>query len=82
MNQSERRQILIRSLLNERAEYQKIEIPHSSGEQKNLLRSLMNIRMAAPISKEFQQIQDEYLQEENRSKGFVTLSALTPFFKI
>ena len=39
MNQSERRQILIRSLLNERAEYQKIEIPHSSGEQKNLFRS-------------------------------------------
>lgn len=78
MNQSARRQILIRSLLNERPEYQKIEIPHSSGEQKNLLRSLMNIRMAAPISKEFQQIQDEYLQEENKNRGIIELSALTP----
>jgi len=78
MNQSERRQILIRSLLKERPEYQKIEIPHSSEEQKNLLRSLMNIRMAAPVSKEFQQVQDEYLQEENRNRGIVELSALTP----
>lgn len=78
MNQSERRQILIRSLLEERQEYQKIKIPHNSNEQKNLLRSLMNIRMAAPVSKEFQRVQDEYLQEENRSRGLVTLSTLTP----
>ena len=78
MNQSERRQILIRSLLNERAEYHKIAIPHSGDEQKKLLRSLMNIRVAAPVSEEFQRIQDDYLQEENRSKGLVTLSALTP----
>lgn len=53
MNQSERRQILIRSLLNERAEYQTIAIPHSGDEQKKLLRSLMNIRVAAPVSEEF-----------------------------
>lgn len=58
MNQSERRQILIRSLLKERSEYQKIEIPHNNEEQKNLLRSLTNLRMAAPVSKEFPQ---EYL---------------------
>lgn len=78
MNQNERRQILIRSLLKERPEYQKIAIPRSNDEQKKLLRSLMNIRMAAPVSAEFQQIQDEYLQEENRNRGFVTLSSLNP----
>lgn len=78
MNQNERRQVLIRSLLKERPEYQKIAIPHSSDEQKKLLRSLMNIRMAAPVSAEFQQIQDEYLQEENRSRGLIALSSLTP----
>ena len=71
MNQTERRQILIRSLLKERTEAPQIEIPHHSEEQKNLLRSLMNIRMAAPISKEFQQIQDEYLQEENKNRAFL-----------
>lgn len=78
MNQSERRQTLIRSLLKERSEYQNIEIPHNGNEQKKLLRSLMNIRMAAPVSEEFQRIQDEYLQEENRDRGIVELSALAP----
>lgn len=78
MNQSERRQILIQSLLKERLEYQKITIPHNNEEQKNLLRSLMNLRMAAPVSEEFQQVQDEYLQEENKNRGVVALSALTP----
>lgn len=78
MDQSTRRQILIRSLLKERPEYQKTEIPHDSGGQKRLLRSLMNIRPASPVSEEFQRIQDEYLQEENRNKGIVECSDLTP----
>lgn len=81
MNQTERRQILIRSLLKERPEAPQIEIPHHSEEQKNLLRSLMNIRAAAPISEEFQRIQDEYLLEENRKKGIVELSSLSPILK-
>lgn len=81
MNQSERRQILLRSLLKEQPRYNKIEIPHSSSEQKKLLRSLMNIRMASPVSEEFLRIQDEYLQEENRSRGLVELSSLTPIQK-
>lgn len=78
MNQSERRQILIRSLIKEQSGYRKIMVPHDSDEQKKMLRSLINIRMAAPVSDEFQRIQDEYLQEENRKRGIVELSALTP----
>lgn len=78
MNQSERRKMLIRFLIKEQPEYRKIVVPHDSGEQKKLLRSLMNIRMAAPVSDEFQRIQDEYLQEENKNRGIVELSALTP----
>lgn len=78
MNQIERRQILIRSLLEERPEHPKIKIPHNNEEQKKLLRSLMNVRLAAPVSEEFQRIQDEYLQEENRNRGIVELSSLTP----
>ncbi|MBO5283005.1 MAG: protein-ADP-ribose hydrolase [Lachnospiraceae bacterium] len=81
MNQSERRQILLRSLLEEQPGYQNIKIPHGGDAQKKLLRSLMNVRTAAPISGEFQRIQDEYLQEENRSRGIVALSALTPVQK-
>lgn len=78
MNQNERRQILIRSLLDEQPRYKKIPMPDSAEEQKTLLRSLMNVRMAAPISPEFQKIQDEYLREENSGRGIVELSELTP----
>lgn len=59
MNQSERRQILLRSLLKEQPEYQNIKIPHDGDAQKKLLRSLINVRTAAPINGEFQRIQDE-----------------------
>lgn len=72
---------MIRSLLDEKPEYRNIKIPHDSSEQKTLLRSLMNVRLASPVSEDFQRIQDEYLQEENRRKGIVELSALTPIQK-
>lgn len=78
MNQSERRQLLIRALLNERPEYRSIKIPEGGEAQRQLLRSLMNVRAAAPVSEEFRQVQDEYLQEVNRSRGIVDLSELTP----
>ena len=78
MNQSERRQSLIRSLLDEQKGYRSMQIPNDCQEQKVLLRSLMNVRMAAPISPEFQQIQDEYLQERNKERGIVSLADLTP----
>lgn len=81
MNQSERRQELIRFLLEEQPGYGKIRIPHDAERQKILLRSLMNIRAAAPIPDEVRKIQDEYLQEENRSRGIVELSALEPIQK-
>jgi O-acetyl-ADP-ribose deacetylase (regulator of RNase III) len=78
MNQSERRQVLIRALLKERREYRDVTVPEQADGQKTLLRSLMNVRMAAPISEEFQKVQDEYLQEENRQRGIVDISDLTP----
>lgn len=78
MNQSERRQTLIRFLLKERSENPETEIPHNKEDQKKLLRGLMNVRPAAPVSEEFRRIQDEYLQEENRNRGIVGLSSLTP----
>ena len=74
MNQNERRSYLIRELLKENRRFQKMQIPASSSEQKQLLRSLMNVRYAAPITEEFAQVQDEYLAEANAEKGFVILS--------
>ena len=73
MNQSERRNYLIDSLLEEKKEYKKIVLPQSADEQKTLLRSLMNIRMAAPISEAFLQIQDEYLREAVKEKGITDI---------
>ena len=78
MNQSERRNYLIDSLLEEKKEYKKIILPQSAGEQKALLRSLMNVRMAAPISEVFLQIQDEYLKEETKKKGITDIRVLKP----
>ena len=45
MNQNDRRKYLIKGLLKERPEYENMQIPSDAGEQKMLLRSLMNIRI-------------------------------------
>lgn len=74
MNQLERRLYLINHLLNERNET--IDMPEDTYNQKRLLRGLMNVRMPDAISKEFIDIQDEYLQEELKEKGITTLSDL------
>jgi O-acetyl-ADP-ribose deacetylase (regulator of RNase III) len=78
MDQTERRRLLLRTLLGEDARYGRIEIPAGEADQKTLLRSLMNVRLPAPISAEFEQVQDAYLQEENRRRGIVELSDLQP----
>ena len=64
MTQTERRKYLIQELLREQPQYRNMEIPESAQDQKNLLRSLFNIRMPEPVSEEFLQVQDAYLQDE------------------
>ena len=73
MTQAERRLYLIRSLLNEKTEYQSLNVPRDAGEQRKLLRSLMNVRMPRSISDDFLEVQDIFLQEEAKEKGIVTL---------
>ena len=74
MNQDDRRKYLIKGLLKERPEYENMQIPTDTSEQKMLLRSLMNIRMPGKMDHAFLQIQDAYLSEENEKKGIVTLA--------
>lgn len=69
MNQSERRQILLRALLDEKPAWRQAGIPAQAGEQKQLLRGLMNVREAAPLSPELLEIQDAYLTAETQAKG-------------
>ena len=71
MNQSARRRYLIGSLLAEQKGLSGMELPSDAVEQRKLLRSLMNIRMAGAVDEEFQRIQDEYLQQINMDKGIV-----------
>lgn len=78
MVQNERREFLIRELLREDARYGGTEIPVNEGEQKRLLRSLMNVRMPKPVSVEFLKVQDDYLREETAAKGVTDISELTP----
>ena len=74
MTQDERRLYLINELLKERNE--DCEIPDDEKSQKNLLRSLMNIRLPLPVSSDFLQIQDEYLQEVNKERGITDIADL------
>ncbi len=78
MTQTERRIYLIKKLLKEQGKYYEIEIPADEQEQKNLLRSLFNVRMPRPLEKHFLQIQDAYLREETKKKGITELVDLTP----
>lgn len=71
MRHEQQRIYLIKELLSEEPQYTDVQIPIDNEEQKKLLRSLMNVRPPREISKEFLEIQDEYLSEEVRKKGIV-----------
>lgn len=78
MNQEERLYILIHFLIEENPSYGSIQIPVDIEEQKNLLRSLFNLRPPSPINKEFLSVQDKYLQCELEQKGVIGLGELKP----
>ena len=81
MNQQERRNSLIRYLLDEDPQYRDIRIPASDAAQKQLLRALMNVRMPKEADPEFLAIQDAYLQEELKQKGITDFRELKPLQK-
>ena len=78
MTHEEKRIYLIKKLLAEQPRYRNIEIPADTQGQKDLLRSLMNVRMPAPISDEYIEIESEYLKEETAAKGITHLADLKP----
>ena len=81
MNQSERRQYLIRALLNENPAYRDWGVPRDSGEQKQLLRALMNVRPARACDAAFLRVQDDYLHQALAEKGVTdaeTLALIEP----
>ena len=78
MTQEERRRYLIEYLLKEEIRFRQSKIPSDVQGQRDLLRSLMNVRMPKPISTEFLQIQDEYLKERNSERGITDTVNLSP----
>lgn len=76
MNHDEKRLYLIKYLLDENKKYNNVAIPDDVIEQKNLLRSLFNVRIPSVISDEFLMVQDEYLQEETKFKKITDVKNL------
>ena len=71
MTHEEQRIYLIQELLVEEPRYKNISIPADEQGQRDLLRSLMNVRTPKPLSQDFIKIQDEYLQTERALRGIV-----------
>lgn len=74
MEQTERRILLIKYLLEERNE--KIGIPSDEDSQKRMLRALLNVRPPMPVSAVFLSLQDEYLTERKNERGVVDVENL------
>ena len=78
MDQSERRQYLIKALLDENKEYRDMDIPASAAGQAQLLRGLMNIRAPHAADPAFIKIQDVYLKQRAEEKGIIASDDLQP----
>lgn len=76
MNQEERVDYLVEKFKEDSDEYRNLEVGHSDQEKRWVLRSLMNIRMPRALDEQVQQIQDEFLTEDARQKGIVTLDMI------
>ena len=78
MTQNERLYFLLDYLMKESVRYSDIKPPFETSQQKQLLRSLMNIRTPKPVTEEFLRIQDEYLKQETQNKGITDANNLIP----
>ena len=72
MTREQKVSTLIQYLKHENQGYASIQDPIDEGEQRRLLRSLMNVRYPGHASAEYEKLQDELLQEEAEEKGIVT----------
>ena len=78
MTQDERLNFLIEGFKADSGEYRALRTPEDTEGKRQLLRSLMNIRMPRPLPEELLAVQDEYLQARAEEKGIVTLAYIPP----
>lgn len=77
MTQKERREFLIKYLIDENRTHAELSVPQSESEQITLLRALLNVRSPMVIGKDFLAVQDEYLKERAKEKGIVRLENIS-----
>lgn len=75
MDQRERLTYLVEKLSKEsdQKKYKNLIVGETEEEQKQALHTLTNVRPVKPISPDILKIQDDFLQEEAKKKGIVTL---------
>ena len=74
MTQNERLDYLVEAFKTDSVRYRDLETPSDTAGKRQLLRSLMNIRMPKDIPAEVLKVQDEYLSGRAEEKGIVHLS--------
>ena len=71
MDQKQRLDYLVEGFKEDSIQYRNISTPEDEEGKKRLLRSLMNIRMPAPLPDKLLKVQDEYLKGCALEKGIV-----------
>lgn len=74
MRQKERLDYLVQYLCRDSVVYKDAVVKEE--QKRQVLRSLMNIRLPKPVSEEFMEIQDAFLQNEAMEKGIVNIDDL------
>lgn len=74
MTQNERLAYLVEKFKTDSVRYKDLTTPSDTEGKRQLLRSLMNIRMPGEMDERVLEIQDDYLQERIRENGIVELS--------
>ncbi|MBR3356263.1 MAG: hypothetical protein IKG46_00225 [Solobacterium sp.] len=73
MEQKERLRYLTEEFIKDSADYKDMQVPEKPAEQRQVLRSLMNIRIPRPMSSHVLKVQDAYLKEHSIQNGIVTM---------
>ena len=74
MTQNERLDYLVEEFKTDSVRYKNLAAPPDTAGKRQLLRSLMNIRMPKEMLEEVLKVQDEYLSGRAKEKGVVRLS--------
>ena len=74
MTQIERLDYLLDAFKEDSVQYKELQVGSDIEDKRIALRSLMNIRMPAPMDDEILKVQDEYLSRCLAEKGIVTLA--------